>query len=113
MKEGKIETVEKPLFVKNKHELEGLLKQIAAGSGDAVDLLIKTMKRPDEEVSLKNKLECAKALIDFHKSIADQISKDQLTRQIAEIKAKGIVGMGSTAEKIEAPRTDFLTIQEV
>lgn len=107
--------VETTSFIKKKHELAGLLTAIEAGSKDAVALLVKTMNAEEEEgVSLKVKLECANALIDLQVRIAAEISKDQLTRQVAEIKAKGLLASPGDGEpKRKPPITDFGTIQEV
>lgn len=113
MKDGVVTLVEQPVFVKRgKHELADLLKRVESGSAKAVDLLIETMEAPEEKVSLKNKLECAKFLIDLEVRIKAEINKDQLTRQIAEIKAKGLsTPLGE--DKPPAPKTDFMTIQSV
>lgn len=116
MKSGVITTVEKPLFIKKTHELTPLLKRIQSGSTQAVDLLIETMNREEKDVGIKIKVACAQALIDMEVKISDQISKDQLTRQIAEIKAKGF---SQPLEQLPGepkrlpPKTDFSTIQEV
>jgi hypothetical protein len=116
MTNGVITTVEKPLFVKKTHELTPLLKRIQAGSAQAVDLLIDTMNRPDDEVGIKLKVQCAEALVDMEVKISDQISKDQLTRQIAEIKAKGFsqpLDQLPGEPRRLPPKTDYSTIQEV
>lgn len=116
MTNGVIATVEKPLFVKKTHELTPLLKRIQAGSAQAVDLLIETMNRTDKEVGIKLRVACAEALIDMEVKIGDQISKDQLTRQIAEIKAKGFI---QPLDQVPGeprrlpPKTDYSTIQSV
>ena len=114
MKEALV-AVEQPVFVKKKHELAGLLKALERGSEDAVDLIVETMNSTDEKVSLKTKLDLAKALVDMQIRVADTISKDQLTRQIAEIKANGLKTPLALepGQKRLAPMTDFNTIQEV
>ena len=111
-----ITAVEQPVFVKRKHELADLLKQIERGSKGAVQLIVATMESTDETIGLKTKLECAKALLDLQIKVADQISKDQLTRQIAEIKANGLtkpLELQPGEKKRLPPTTDFDTIQEV
>lgn len=114
MKDGVVTTVEQPLFVKKTHELASLLKKVKQGSAQAVDLLIDTMERPDDEVGLKIKVECAKTLIDYEVKITDQINKDQLMRQVAEIKAKGLsIPLLPGNDKPLPPTTDFKTIQAV
>jgi len=109
-----IQAVAQPLFVKKKHELADLFKIAERGSKDAVELLIATMNRPEAEVGLKVKLDCAEVVAGIAIKLADQINKDTLHRQVAEFKARG----ASTPLELErgkpkAPRTDFLTIQEV
>ena len=109
-----IKTVATPVFVKRVHELASLLKLVEKGSKDAVDLLVDTMNAKDEDVGRKMRVQCAEALVTLQIKIADTISKDQLTRQIAEIKIKGLTHGGETEEgKAKAPRVDFMTIQEV
>ena len=116
---NEVKVVEVPMFVKRgKHELAGLLKQIEGASHEAVDLLINTMNEEDKEkVSLKQRLECAQTLIDLQVRISTEISRDQLTRQIAEFKTKNLSGSFKTPEAIEdkpkAPRLDFSKIREV
>ena len=114
MKDGVV-LVDMPVFIKPRHELATLLKKIQVGSAQGVELLITTLQRPESEVTLKLKLQCAEALIDLEVKITDQISKDQLTRQIAEIKKNGLVtplGQEGGPKRLP-PRTDFTTIQEV
>jgi len=114
MQDGVIKTVEKPLFVKGKHELQALLKKIQRGSAEAVDMLIETMN--NTEVEVKTRVACAQSLIEYEVKITDQINKDQLTRQVAEVRAKGLIGNGSTVDgedKPLPPRVDFTQIQEV
>ncbi len=116
MKDVVISTVELPIFIKPRHELASLLKKVQVGSAQGVELLITTMQRPDAEVGIKLKVQCAEALIDLEVKITDQISKDQLTRQIAEIKVKGLttpLGQVPGEPKRLPPKTDFGTIQEV
>lgn len=111
-----VTAVEKPLFIKKKHELASLLKTVEQGSADAVELLINTMNAPEDKVPLKTKLECAKAILDIQIKVSESISKDQLTRQIAEIKANGLstpLELAPGERKRLPPTTDFTTIQEV
>ena len=111
-----LKTVEQPLFVKKKHELASLLKEIEKGSSEAVDLLVCTMNSDGDKVDLKTKLECAKILLDLQIKVSSEISKDQLTRQIAEIKVKGLstpLELEPGQKKRLPPTTDFSTIQLV
>ena len=106
--------VEVPLFIK-KHDLTGLLKTLEKANKESVALLVKTME--DENQPIKVRLDCANALLGYNISVADMISKDQITRQISELKANGKVGRlgfgGNDDDKPEAPRLDMTTIQNV
>lgn len=108
-----MKAVEVPVFVKKRHELATLLKQLEFGSQDAVELLIATVG--NVEAGLKMQVECAKVLIDMQVKVSAEISRDQLVRQIAEIKAKGL----STPLELEGggkrlpPKLDLTTIQKV
>lgn len=112
-----ITATEQPSFIKRKHELDLVYKQVESGSKEAIQLLIDTMNSTDEKVSLKIKLECADKLISYQVKIADIISKDQLVRQIADFKSKGnpIVieqGEGKPSQR-QAPRLDLMNVQHV
>lgn len=112
MTDGVIATVDQPLFVKKNHELASLLAKVKKGSAKAVEILIETMEDKDTEAKLK--VACAQSLIEYEVKITDQINKDQLTRQIAEIKARTIITpLVGGANMPLAPKTDFTTIQEV
>jgi GTPase Era involved in 16S rRNA processing len=111
---SEVVVADKPVFVKKKHELADLLKRVQAGSAQAVDLIVETMNA-EEGVSLKTKLECAKLLLDIEIKVSAEISRDQLTRQIAEIKATGVVPMGGSTvgNTRQAPKIDFSSVQKV
>lgn len=106
-----VEMVEQPVFIKKTHELASLLKKIKQGSAKAVDMLIETME--DEEVETKVRVACAQSLIEYEVKITDQINKDQLTRQVAEIKVKGLVTPLGAGDKPLPPVVNFSQIQEV
>ena len=114
-----VKVVDKPIFIKKRHELAELLGQIKRGSSEAVSLLVETMNDSDPEngIPLKTRLECATKLLELDIAITKQINSDQLMRQIAEIKAKGYRGVGGTTSEDEPrqlpPITDFSTIQTV
>lgn len=109
-----IVAVDSPQFVKKTHELTSLFKLLDAGSKDAVDLIVKTMNAEEKDVGLKMKIQCAEKIIDLKIKVAETISKDQLTRQIAEIKVNGLPPpQGSTADKPRGPVIDFDNIQKV
>jgi hypothetical protein len=102
------------MFIKRKHELTDLLKQLDSVTPEAVDLLAETMR--NEKVGLKERLKCADILIDYKIAVSEAINKDELTRQIAEIKATGpktplVPATGNT--KPTGPRLDMTTIQKV
>ncbi len=109
--------VEQPIFVKKKHELANLLLSVQKVSKDAIELIANTMNSTEETVSQKTKLECARFLLEFEVKVSDTISKDQLVRQVAEIKAKGLITplgeVGEGERKRVAPTKDFTKIQEV
>jgi hypothetical protein len=111
MNEGVVTMVEAPIFVKKTHELAGLLKRVKYGSAKAVDILIDTME--DKNTEPKLKVACAQSLIEYEVKITDQINKDQLVRQVAEIKAKGLSTPLRPEDKALSPTVDFSRIQEV
>lgn len=101
-------------FVRKKHELADLAKKLDTVTTDAIDLIADTMN--DEKLSRKERLHCAEVLIDYKIRITDQINKDELVRQVAELKANGLktplVPEGGQA-KPSAPRLDMNNIQKV
>lgn len=110
-----IVAVDKPQFVKKTHELASLFKLLDSGSKDAVELIVETMNAKDGEdaVPLKFRLQCAEKIIDLKIKVAETISKDQLTRQIAEIKVNGIPPPEGSTVKPKGPVIDFDNIQKV
>lgn len=109
-----IKTVALPVFVKKKHELADLLKSLEKATPAAVELIVETMNNTQTEPKLK--VACATALIDMQLKVSAEISRDGLTRQIAEIKAKGLstpLELEQGGKKPLPPRHDFTTIQEV
>lgn len=109
-----VKLVEQPLFIKKKHELADLLKAVERGSEDALGLIVNTMNSEDATIGLKTRLECAKMVLELQLKISAEISKDQLTRQIAEIKKNGLsTPLGQDGPKRLPPKTDFGTIQAV
>lgn len=110
----KLATVEVPTFIKRKHELAGLLKSLDEATPEAVKILVETMNADADKVGLKMKVDCATTLIELQVKVADMISKDQLTRTVAQIKSQGL----STQLEVvqggrQAPRMDFSTVQTV
>ena len=111
---SQITVVEKPVFLKKKHELQKLLNSLERATPQAVDLIVETMNSDNEIITTKMKLECAKSLLELQIKVSTEISRDQLTRQIAEIKVNGLSRPleGNEPKKLP-PKRDFTTIQEV
>lgn len=115
---SEIETVGNvPTFVKKKHELSKLQKMIEKGSERAVNLLIETIE--NEKTDLKIKIDCAKIIIDAQIKISAEVSKDSLTRQIADLKYKQMgtlhfpKGDSEEDQKPKPPKLDFMTVQVI
>lgn len=102
------------IFVKKKHELADIAKQLDKVTPDAIDLMASSMV-DDKNLTLKERLKLAEALVDLKIRITDQINKDELTRQIAEIKATGPKTplVPEDTKKPGPPRLDMNTIQSV
>lgn len=102
------------IFIKKKHELDPLLKEVEKGGKGAVALLIATME--DDKLPLKVRLDAGNKLLDYQIQIADIISRDSLVRQVAEIKA---TGLKTPLEQVPGngkplpPRLDMNNIQDV
>lgn len=114
MSETQLVAVEKPVFIKKVHELAGLAKKLDKVSDGAIDVIVNTMNDPKTDPKLK--VTCATTLADMHIKVNDIISKDQLTRQIAEIKKNGLstpLALEPGQSKPLPPKRDFLTIQNV
>jgi hypothetical protein len=99
------------IFVKRKHELSDLLKQLDSVTPEAVDLLVDTMR--NDKVELKERLKCADKIVDYKIAVSEAINKDELTRQIAEVKATGLKQPLVPDGKPSAPRLDMNNIQKV
>jgi predicted phage-related endonuclease len=101
------------MFVKRKHELDDLLKQLDKVTPEAVDLLATTMN--DADAPLKERLKCAAKLIDYKIGVSEAINDDDLKRQIAEMKASGPSRplVPDAGKATSAPRLDMNTIQSV
>jgi hypothetical protein len=105
---------EVPTFIKRKHELEDVHKQIHKGSKEAVALLVSAMN--NLQLTIDVRLRCAKDLIQFDMSMADQISKDTMNRLIAEIKVNPNGPARNLSIEDDEPQTpvlDFSTIREI
>ena len=104
LKEGKV-------FVKRKHELDDLLKQLDRVTPEAIDLLAETMQ--DVKQAIKVRIACADKLIDYKVKVSEAINADDLKRAVAEIKATGLKTPLVPEDKPSAPRLDMHTIQKV
>lgn len=104
LKEGKV-------FVKRKHELDDLLKQLDRVTPEAIDLLADTMQ--DIKQTIKVRIACADKLIDYKVKVSEAINADDLKRAVAEIKATGLNKTLVPDNKSTAPRLDLHTIQKV
>lgn len=99
-------------FLKDRHELAKLFKQLDKASQAAVKLLTDTLDSKDENVTIKMKLECAERLLDFYMRTAKQISDDDMSRLIAEVKlAPGKPGF--TLKEGEKPAKPALNFGEI
>lgn len=111
-----LKTVAQPVFLKKKHELANLLKKLDSASEDAVDVIVNTMNSTDKSVTKAMKIDCAKAIVGLQIKTSETISKDELTRQIAEMKAKGMstpLELAPGEKHKLPPRLDMMTIQSV
>lgn len=104
-------------FLKGKHELAKLLKELAKHSDAAVKYLVDTLQ--DKDADVKVKVDCAKTLIQLQAQVAKQISEDEMARLIAQVKLGGkgksltlTPGEGGE-EKPTTPRLDFDSVREV
>lgn len=104
-------------FIKKKHPLGGLKSQVERHSKEAIELIIKTMNDPTQDV--KYRVSLAKQLLELQIELTDTISKDNMARLIAEIKLNR--GGSNTidfttvdeAPKKKRPTLDFDTIRVV
>lgn len=108
--------VVQPTFIRKKHELSSLLKEIEGGSKEAVKVLVDTMKEPPEKVGYELRAKCAQTLLELNMKIGDIIAKDALTRTVAEVKLSGVngnLGFNDGQQGRTAPKVDFFTVQEI
>lgn len=107
-----IETVEAiPSFLTETVDLKRIAKDLGKASSKAVEILLKMLESKDERVQLQ----AATKLLEFHVSVAKEISSDQLQRLIAEIKiarpANGKQLVDASGPK--KPVVDFTTIRTI
>ncbi len=101
-------TKEVPTFLKKKHELAGMLKQLENVSKEIIEDLVETTR--DEKVDVKTKTNIRLDLLKLQAAIADQVSKDMMARTIAEIKVGGATRQLSAVPDSSYPELAFDTI---
>ena len=98
-----------PKFIKNRSDLDRLLRLLNRESESAVKKLITLMEKTQDE---KLAMTCAKALLEFQITVSEANEKRELTRMIAAVKFPvGQLG-GSAADDDDTPLLDFDTISE-
>ena len=104
-----------PTFIKKKHELERLRKAVAAPSLEGIELMAQYMR--DEKTPLKTRMDLAKNLVEIDIKVNIEINKENLTRQVAELKLKGGNGLqvprGEGESERKPPKLDFFNVQVV
>lgn len=102
-------------LLKNKHELSKLLKDLEAVTPVALANLVEIIESTDESVSPKMKMDCSLVLIELRIKVSDTISKDQITRVLADNKVNNsshqLVSDGKNGYL--PPVIDMETIQRV
>lgn len=100
-------------FLRGKHDLTKLLKQLEGITKEAVEVLESTMR---ESKDVKLKVECAKQIINFTMATSKQISDEDMARLIAEVRlstpANPKVGAMLQAEERKVPQLDFSTVRD-
>lgn len=97
-------------FLTETIDLKKLAKKLTTNVNSAVDVLVGFLESKDDRL----KMQAATKLLEFHVSVAKEISADQMQRLIAEIK----VAKGSKTQKLidaengkTKPVVDFTTIR--
>lgn len=98
-----------PKFIKNRSDLDRLLRLLNRESEAAVKKLITLMDKTQDE---KLAMSCAKALLEFQITVSEANEKREMTRMIAAIRFPAGQLNGSTAEDDGTPLLDFDTISE-
>lgn len=101
---------ELPTFLKKKHELAGMLKQLENVSKEIIEDLVETTR--DERVDVKVKTSIRLDLLKLQAAIANQISSDMMARTIAEIKIGGATRSLSAVPENTGPLLNFSEIHE-
>lgn len=96
-------------FIKRKHSLDALHKDLDHASKEAVEVLLDIMQTTQDE---KLKASCAEKLLKFKIDVATEIGTDQMQRLIAEIKfGGGQKQRNLTTDDDDRPILDFDTVQ--
>ena len=103
-----------PSFLKKKHELSALSKQLDKEAQYALSYLAEVAK--DIKADPSERIACAKFLVATSVEVQKEINKDTLTRMMAEFKRtdnryQGGNGQGDEGE--DGAVTDFTNIQEI
>ena len=112
-----VQTIQEPAlsFLKKKHDLQNTLNRVQRASKEAIELLTTCMN--DEKLDIRFRAQCAKDLIGMEVTMTDIISKDNMSRLIAEIK----LNPGNVNNNLKTlpdkpsgvPALDFATISSV
>jgi hypothetical protein len=98
-----VPTKEQPVFKKT-HELAKLVRDLKKISKKAIEVLERGLDSQDERV----RMIAAEKLLKFYTDSAKDVNEDELKRLLLEVKLRGMVGAGSTAqEDDDAPALDF------
>ena len=92
----KIEPVESRISFIRKNDLTRMLKKVEKSTDKALDFLEAVMM--DEENDLKTRVQAAQYLVDKRVQISDNISKDALSRCIAE--SRMVLAMQATQQRV-------------
>jgi hypothetical protein len=99
-----VTTKEQSVFKKT-HELSKLVRDLKKISKKAIEVLEKGLDSQDERV----RMIAAEKLLKFYTDSAKDVNEDELKRLLLEVKLRGMVGAGSTAQEDddETPALDF------
>lgn len=96
-------------FLTEAVDLKKVARELTKASSKAVEALLKCLESKDERVQLQ----AATKLLEFHVSVAKEISSDQVQRLIAEIKLTKNQTKLIDASGPKKPIVDFTTIRQI
>lgn len=96
-----------PSFIKNRSDLDRLLRLLNRESEAAVRRLITIMDQTKDE---KLAMSCAKALLEFQITVSEANEKREITRMIANIRFPNNGQLSGSTD--DTPLLDFETITE-